>query len=259
MCPPCKREAQGRRRVQVISRWSPSGNRNGQKVGFCSHYVEGILASRMILIHHLDLFSARRLDFVNDVPDLVSTGDFMPSVKKDNSKAFDMISLRDTATSDRTVHAFQVSNSGLSNELPFNLFKSEMAKVVECVWSKPTKYATLRHFAQKADITVLQGFTTRSCILDKKFGDYHPKVKAWDQDDSVSFCLRGLVGKISENDIRAAIPASNLQPRNIVISDFNYTTSRDTMVAIVSEMCRQLGQVKQIATRPGSTRSVRET
>lgn len=102
-------------------------------------------------------------------------------------------------------------------------------------------------------MTVLQGFSTGAFILDKKFGHYRPTIRAvngvvWIGD---------LVGKVFENDTRTAIPHSNLQPRHIFISDLNYTTGRDTMVAIISEMCRQVGSVTKLSTGPWRARGGR--
>lgn len=80
-----------------------------------------------------DLYSAKRLDFVNDVPALMSPEDFIPAVKKENSKAFD-ISLRDTAASDRAVHNSQAPNAEWSDEPPF---ESKMENGIICIWLRP--------------------------------------------------------------------------------------------------------------------------
>lgn len=53
----------------------------------------------------------------------------MPSVKQDNLETFDMISLRNTATSDRTARSSQAPNAELLNVPPF---KSKMENGIEC-------------------------------------------------------------------------------------------------------------------------------
>lgn len=83
----------------------------------------------MMLIYRVVLYSLQRLGFVNDVPALISHEEFMPSVKQDNLETFDMISLRNTATSDRTARSSQAPNAELLNVPPF---KSKMENGIEC-------------------------------------------------------------------------------------------------------------------------------